>query len=103
MAIPLLPEPVIEDTYDDLLSTISTELKNKLADLLEYFQEQWFTKVQISQWCVHGLNMRTNNNAEGKYFFFKDSHNIILSYCIQRFIVVLIDEFKSIIPTSGPS
>ena len=71
MAIPLLPEPVIEDTYDDLLSTISTELKNKLADWLEYFQEQWFTKVQISQWCVHGLNMRTNNNAEGKYFFLK--------------------------------
>ena len=98
----MLPEPVIEDTYDDLLSTISTELKNKLADLLEYFQEQWFTKVQISQWCVHGLNMRTNNNAEGKYFF-KDSHNIILSYCITRFIVVLIDEFKLIIPTSGPS
>ena len=40
MGIPLLPEPVIEDTYDDLLSTISTELKNKLADFLEYFQEQ---------------------------------------------------------------
>ncbi|CAF1343242.1 unnamed protein product, partial [Rotaria magnacalcarata] len=26
--------------------------------------EQWLNKVSISQWCVHGLNIRTNNNAE---------------------------------------
>ncbi|CAF4891392.1 unnamed protein product, partial [Rotaria sp. Silwood1] len=64
MALPLLPEPIIEDTYDDLLAATPTELKKKLDDLLEYFQAQWFTKVPISQWCVHGLSLRTNNNAE---------------------------------------
>jgi hypothetical protein len=63
-----LPEAVIEDTYDELVATMSKELKNTLNDLLDYFQEQWFVKVPISQWCVHGLNMRTNNNAEDKPF-----------------------------------
>ena len=69
MALPLLPEAIIENTCDDLLAEMSTELKNKLSDLLEYFQEQWLNKVPISQWCVHGLSFRSNNNAEGKYFF----------------------------------
>ncbi|CAF4369903.1 unnamed protein product [Rotaria sp. Silwood2] len=64
MALPLLPEAIIENTYDELIATMSINLKNVLNDLMEYFQEQWFVKVSISQWCVHGMNMRTNNNAE---------------------------------------
>ncbi|CAF3315591.1 unnamed protein product [Rotaria socialis] len=55
MALALLPEPIIEDTYDELLAAMSIEIKNKLNDLLQYFQ---------GQWCVHGFSMRTNNNAE---------------------------------------
>ncbi|CAF4968373.1 unnamed protein product, partial [Rotaria socialis] len=43
-------------------------LKDSLKDLLQYFQEQWLNKVPISQWCAHGLNIRTNNNAEGDIF-----------------------------------
>jgi hypothetical protein len=66
MALPLLPESIIESTYDQLLSTMTTNLKSSLSDLLKYFQEQWFEKVPIQQWCVHGMSMRTNNNAEGK-------------------------------------
>jgi hypothetical protein len=68
MALVLLPEPVIEDTYDELVKNLSTEMKKTMCDLLEYFQEQWFAKVPTTQWCVHGLSMRTNNNADGKYF-----------------------------------
>ncbi|CAF3845879.1 unnamed protein product [Rotaria sp. Silwood1] len=64
MALPLLPEPVIEDTYDELIRNSSITMRKKLNDLLEYFDEQWFNKVPISQWCVHGLSIRTNNNAE---------------------------------------
>lgn len=68
MALPLLPESVIENTYDQLLSTMTTNLRSSLVDLFKYFQEQWFEKVPIHQWCVYGMNMRTNNNAEGKQF-----------------------------------
>ncbi|CAM4827788.1 unnamed protein product [Rotaria magnacalcarata] len=54
----------IKNTYDELIATIPSTLKETLKDLLQYFQEQWLNKVSISQWCVHGLNIRTNNNAE---------------------------------------
>ncbi|CAM4887935.1 unnamed protein product [Rotaria socialis] len=64
MALPLIPEAIIEDTYDELIATMPSTLKDSLKDLLQYFQEQWLNKVPISQWCVHGLNIRTNNNAE---------------------------------------
>ncbi|CAF4695774.1 unnamed protein product, partial [Rotaria socialis] len=40
MALALLPEPIIEDTYDELLAAMSIEIKNKLNDLLQYFQGQ---------------------------------------------------------------
>ena len=66
MALSLLPEPIIEDTYDELIAAMPQQLKNTLNDLLQYFQQQWFVKVPISQWCVHGRNIRTNNNAEGE-------------------------------------
>ncbi|CAF4880865.1 unnamed protein product [Rotaria socialis] len=64
MALALLSEPIIEDTYDELLATMPIEIKHTLNDLLQYFQGQWFVKVPISQWCAHGFSMRTNNNAE---------------------------------------
>ncbi|CAF1666654.1 unnamed protein product [Rotaria magnacalcarata] len=69
MALPLLPEPDIEDTYDELVRDLSTNLSKKMKHSLEYFQERWFAKVPVSQWCVHGLSMRTNNNAEGTHLF----------------------------------
>ena len=53
MALPLLPEPIIEDTYDELIAAMPQQLKNALKDLLEYFQQQWFVEVPIFQWCVH--------------------------------------------------
>ena len=33
-------------------------------------------EVPISQWCVHGRNIRTNNNAEGEPFllFYSKCH-----------------------------
>ncbi|CAF1323957.1 unnamed protein product [Rotaria sp. Silwood1] len=64
MALPLLPETVIEDAYDDLVGKLAPDMRTVINDLLEYFQGQWFLKVPISQWCVHGSCIRTNNNAE---------------------------------------
>ncbi|CAF2843336.1 unnamed protein product, partial [Rotaria sp. Silwood2] len=40
MALPLLPEPVIEDTYDELVSNLSTTMRTAMNDLLIYFQKQ---------------------------------------------------------------
>ncbi|CAF4958074.1 unnamed protein product, partial [Rotaria sp. Silwood1] len=65
MALPLLPKTVIEDVYDDLIGNLSPYMRTVINDLLEYFQRQWFLKVPISQWCVHGSCIRTNNDAEG--------------------------------------
>lgn len=65
MALPMLPEPVIEDTYDECVQSLSSSLKQTVDRLLQYFQEQWFSKVPPIHWCVHELVMRTNNNAEG--------------------------------------
>jgi hypothetical protein len=65
MALALLPEPVIEDAYDQLIEKTSTTMKKTMNDLLVYFEDQWFEKVPTTQWCIHGLSMRTNNNAEG--------------------------------------
>ncbi|CAM4946602.1 unnamed protein product [Rotaria socialis] len=61
MALALTPEPIIEDTYDELLAAMSIEIKNKLNDLLQYFQGQWF---------VHSFSMRTNNNTEAFHSHF---------------------------------
>ena len=68
MTLSLLPDAVIEDIYADLLVSMSTELKNKLNDLLAYFWQQWFATASLSSWCVHGPDFRNNNNAEGEYF-----------------------------------
>ncbi|CAF4486644.1 unnamed protein product, partial [Rotaria magnacalcarata] len=38
MALPLIPEAIIEDTYDKLIATIPSTLKETLKDLLQYFQ-----------------------------------------------------------------
>jgi hypothetical protein len=70
MALALLPATIIESTYDQLLSTMTAHLKHTLIDLFKYFEEQWFVKVPIPQWCVYGLSIRTNNNAECKQILF---------------------------------
>ncbi|CAF4680546.1 unnamed protein product, partial [Rotaria socialis] len=63
MALPLLPEPVIEDTYDELVRDLSTNMSKTMKHLLEYFQEQWFAKVPVSQWCVHAFHSRFNRRV----------------------------------------
>ena len=65
MALALLPELIIEDTYDELTNSLPARMRETMTGLLNYFQGQWLDKVPASQWCVHGLSMRTNNNAEG--------------------------------------
>ncbi|CAF4908992.1 unnamed protein product [Rotaria sp. Silwood1] len=78
MALRLFPEAIIENTYDELIATMSINLRNVLNDLMEYFQEEWFLKVSISQWYVHGMNMRTNNNAEA--FHSRFNHRVQVNH-----------------------
>ena len=73
MALPLLPEPIIGDSYDELIAAMPQQLKDALKDLLEYFQQQWFVKSPISQWCVYSRNIRTNNNAKDEPFLLFNS------------------------------
>ncbi|CAM4882634.1 unnamed protein product [Rotaria socialis] len=63
MTLPLLPEPVIEDTYDELVRDLPTNMSETMKRLLEYFQEQWFAKVPVSQWCVHAFHSRFNRRV----------------------------------------
>ncbi|CAF4173513.1 unnamed protein product, partial [Rotaria magnacalcarata] len=48
IALPLIPGAIIEDTYDELIATMPSTLKETLKDLLQYFQEQLLNKVSIS-------------------------------------------------------
>ncbi|CAF3073065.1 unnamed protein product [Rotaria sp. Silwood2] len=45
MALPLLPEPIIEDTYDDLLAATATELKK---NLMISFHSRFNRRVQLN-------------------------------------------------------
>ncbi|CAF1586169.1 unnamed protein product [Adineta ricciae] len=68
MALPLIPISLVSKAYDDLLnSTIAcSRVKyDMLRPLFNYFENQWMRKVDIQQWNVYGMQMRTNNNAEG--------------------------------------
>jgi hypothetical protein len=87
MALALLAATIIENIYDQLLLTMATHLKNTLNDLLKYFEEQWFEKVPIQQWCIYGLSMRTNNNTEGKQisFSFVNLYSCFSSSILQSF------------------
>jgi hypothetical protein len=49
MALALLPEPVIEDAYDQLIEKTSTTMKKTMNDLLVYFEHQWFEKISTIQ------------------------------------------------------
>lgn len=49
MTLPLLPEPLIEDTYDELIENLSSAMRNEVNQLLSFFQEQWFVTVPTTQ------------------------------------------------------
>ncbi|CAF4051626.1 unnamed protein product [Rotaria sordida] len=68
MALALMPISLVLQSYDDVhdgvLESSSTKF-NLLKPLFTYFENQWIKNVGIEKWNVYGIQMRTNNNAEG--------------------------------------
>jgi hypothetical protein len=68
MAIALLPLSLVQQAFDDLYDVIlqlSSTKYDSLKPLFEYFENYWIKTVDLKRWNVYGLNIRTNNNAEG--------------------------------------
>ena len=59
MALPLLPEPVIEDTYDELLNALSSTMKETLNNLLQFFQEYF-----LEERFTHTVRYDYNSNIQ---------------------------------------
>lgn len=63
MALPLLPESLILQAFDDLFDVVlqaASSEYDRLKPLFEYFENHWIRTV--------GLKIRTNNNAEGSWY-----------------------------------
>ncbi|CAF3958786.1 unnamed protein product, partial [Rotaria sp. Silwood1] len=82
MALPLLPLSLVLQAFDDLYELFLQAPPQKidlLKPLFQYFENQWIKKVDLKQWNVYGLEIRTNNNAEGFHHF------LALRYFIQSY------------------
>ncbi|CAF4832204.1 unnamed protein product [Rotaria socialis] len=68
MALSLLPLHLVIQSFDDLFELILQAPSNKfdlLKPLFNYFDNYWIKQVDLKKWNVFGLEIRTNNNAEG--------------------------------------
>ena len=70
MALALMPVSLVIEAFDDLHESIfqlstATAKFDLLNSLFTYFENQWIKRVDVHQWNVYGLKLRTNNNAEG--------------------------------------
>jgi hypothetical protein len=61
MALPFLPAAVIRSTFNLLQSTSDV----RLAQLFQYFDQQWLVSLPVTLWCVADIDVRTNNALEG--------------------------------------
>ena len=68
MALALMPVSLVLQSYDDVhdgvLESSSTKC-NLLKPVFSYFENQWIKNAGVERWNVYGIQMRTNNNAEG--------------------------------------
>ncbi|CAF1475020.1 unnamed protein product [Rotaria sordida] len=72
-----------DDLYESLLQAQSQKT-DLLKPLFQYFENQWIKKVDLKQWNVYGLEICTNNNAEG-FHHFSVLRYFIQSYTFLRF------------------
>ena len=76
---------LVLQAFDDLYDTvpqICSEKKDLLKHLFQYFEHQWIKTVDLKIWNVYGIEIRTNNNAEG-----------FLIYSIYFYIFILLLHF----------
>ncbi|CAF3069025.1 unnamed protein product [Rotaria sp. Silwood2] len=85
MALPLLPLSLVLQAFDDLYESLLQAPPHKidlLKPLFQYFENQWIKKDDLKQRNVYGLEIRTNNNAEGFHHF------SVLRYFIQSYTIL---------------
>jgi hypothetical protein len=66
MTLPLIPLNHIQYVFDKIADKASHEMK----PLVAYFERYWIRKMRWSLWNVYGMEHRTNNFVEGKFFNF---------------------------------
>lgn len=66
MALPFVPVDQVEYVFEK----ISESESEKMAPLIDYFENFWMKKMRWSLWNVYGVQQRTNNIVEGECFSF---------------------------------
>lgn len=64
MAVPLIPVEYIQYIFNK----IADESPHEMKPLINYFDAFWIRKMRWNLWNVYGMQHRTNNHVEGKFF-----------------------------------
>jgi hypothetical protein len=87
MAIAFCPLAILRN----VLHQFETDADPRLAQLFEYFRNQWMVAVSPILWNVHGIKIRTNNDLESWHSRFQNmlsKHHpniwVFLEYVIQE-------------------
>ena len=65
-----MPLTLVAKSFEDLLDVVLEDPSSKyssLSPLFDYFESYWLTELDLKRWNVYGLQIRTNNNAEGSW------------------------------------
>ena len=69
-----MPEETIEPLFAEMKQNIDKQdgvpggVIERIKAMLEYFKDTWMESTiwSIKEWCVSGIEIRTNNDVEGK-------------------------------------
>lgn len=91
LALPYLPADHITPAFQHLLQSANS---NQLQQLMTYLSNTWLHNAvwSIRQWSVYQQSVRTNNDVEGKLFYYlnKISCNISYKVCLLQLIYSII-------------
>lgn len=91
LALPYLPADHITPAFQHLLQSANS---NQLQQLMTYLFNTWLHNAvwSIRQWSVYQQSVRTNNDVEGKLFYYlnKISCNISYKVCLLQLIYSII-------------
>ena len=64
MTLPLIPLNHIQIIFNKIADTAPKVMK----PLVDYFENFWIRKMKWSLWNTYGLEHKTNNHVEGKFY-----------------------------------
>ncbi|CAF3896538.1 unnamed protein product [Rotaria sordida] len=85
MALPLIMNNAVDSSIELLIENVPSSDK-LLIEFLEYFKNQWVTRIPIKYWNLGLIHLRCNNSVEGTVCF--EGTIIVEMLCI-IFIVIL--------------